>query len=276
MDQHQTLTTGQYHAYDERIANEGNMDKYPCPCKICLGGKVNKRNVIYNHIIRYGHSGRSPWADNYYEDMIDLQPVRDEDIKNIDKVAQNTGEEVTDIDEEEEIFDEGIEVARMFEEGLNDDWAKSMEDILKPLYANCRLSHLTTILQILNLQVVHGWTNESVDQLLALLSSLLPNDSTLPKKRSQCKNQISKLGLAYKNIHTCVNGCVLFHKTLENESECPRCHEARYRQGLKSAMVPRKVLRHFPIIPRLLRMYRCREIAELMQWHDKNKSTHGK
>ena len=137
----------------------------------------------------------------------------------------------------------------MFEEGLNDDWAKSMEYILNPLYANCRLSHLTTILQIINLQVVHGWTNESVDQLLTLLSSLLPADSTLPKKRSQCKKKISKLSLGYENIHTCVNGCVLFHKNLADESECSKCHEARYRQGLKSVVVPRKVLCHFPIIP---------------------------
>ena len=41
-------------------------------------------------------------------------------------------------------------------------------------------------------------------------------------------------------------------------------------------MVPRKVIHHFPLIPRLLRMYRCRDIAELMQWHAQNKSTDGK
>ncbi|XP_059064962.1 uncharacterized protein LOC131856998 [Cryptomeria japonica] len=85
----------------------------------------------------------------------------------------------------------------MLNEGLRDDWAKSMEDALKLVCANCELNHLTTILQILNLQVVHGWTNESVDQLLALLSSLLPPDSTLPTKQSQCKKKISKLGLGY-------------------------------------------------------------------------------
>ena len=96
--------------------------------------------------------------------------------------------------------------------------------------------------------MVHGWTNESVDQLLTLLSSLLPADSTLPKQRSQCKNQISKLSLGYENIHTCVNGCVLFCKNLANESECLKCHEVRYRQGLKSVVVPRKVLHHFSIV----------------------------
>ena len=39
MDEHHRLTTDQYHAYDERVADEGDIDKYPCPCKNCLGGK---------------------------------------------------------------------------------------------------------------------------------------------------------------------------------------------------------------------------------------------
>ena len=103
--------------------------------------------------------------------------MRDEEVPNILEVAPN-------IDEEETMLDEGVEVNRMLNEGLNDDWAKSMEDTLKLVYVHCKLTHLTTILQILNLQVVHGWTNESVDELLAFLTQLLPHDSTLPTKQS--------------------------------------------------------------------------------------------
>jgi len=77
---------------------------------------------------------------------------------------------------------EGVEVHRMLNEGLNNDWSKSMEDALKLESANCRLIRLTTILQIINLQVMHGWKNESVDELLAFLSWWLPRYSTFPKK----------------------------------------------------------------------------------------------
>ena len=73
-----------------------------------------------------------------------------------------------------------------------------------------------------------------------------------------------------------MNWCVLFRKNLASETECPKCKEGRYKPGLKSNSAPRKFLRHFPLIPRLLRMYRCRDIAELMQWHAQNKSTDGK
>ena len=45
---------------------------------------------------------------------------------------------------------------------------------------------------------------------------------------------------------------------------------------MKSNSAPRKVLQHFPLIPWLLRIYRCRDIVELMQWHAQNKSTDGK
>ena len=164
----------------------------------------------------------------------------------------------------------------MLNEGFKDDWQKLMEDASKPVYDTCKFSHLTTILVLLNLQTVHGWTNESVDELLKFLHDLFPPKSTLPTKRRECKTQISKLGLGYENIHTCVNGCVLFRKNLASEIECPKCKEGRYKLGLKSNSAPRKVLRHFPLIPWLLRMYRCRDIAELMQWHAQNKSTDGK
>ena len=259
----------EYHAHDERIANENNVEKYACPCKNCIGGNLRRRQVFFKHMLRFGHSGISPFPQNSYPNRIPLQSMRDVEAPNIDEEASNAGEHAT-------ILDEGIEVDRMMNEGFKDDWHKLMEDASKPVYGTSKLSHLSTILLILNLQTVHGWTNESVDELLTFLQQLLPLDSTLPKKRSACKAQITKLGLGYENIHTCVNGCVLFHKNNASETECPKCKKPRYRPGLKSNSTPRKILRHFPVIPRLLRMYRCRDIAELMQWHAQNKSTDGK
>ena len=108
-------------------------------------------------MIRYGHSGISPSDYNYCEDMIELHSMRDEEAPNIDEETPNIDEVAPNIDEDVRILDEGIEVDRMLNEGLNDDWNKLMEDSLKPVYENCKLSHLTTILKILNLQVVHGW-----------------------------------------------------------------------------------------------------------------------
>ena len=137
--------------------------------------------------------------------MLQLLSVREEEEPNIDEEAWN-------IDEEETMLDEGFEVDRMLNEGVDDGWSKSMEDVLKLLYVDCKLIHLTTILHIFNLQVVYGWTNESVDELLVLLPYFLPHDFTLPTKQSACKPQICKLGLGYENIHTCEWLCITSQK----------------------------------------------------------------
>jgi hypothetical protein len=75
---------------------------------------VRKINVIYRHMVRHVHSGISPWDNNYYEDVIEVHSMRDEEVPNIHEVAPN-------IDEEETMLDEGVEVNKMLNEGLNDD-----------------------------------------------------------------------------------------------------------------------------------------------------------
>jgi hypothetical protein len=37
----------EYHGYDEKVADENNMDKYPCLCNVFLDVKVRKINLIY-------------------------------------------------------------------------------------------------------------------------------------------------------------------------------------------------------------------------------------
>ena len=85
------------------------------------------------------------------------------------------------------MLDEGIEVNRMMNEGFKVDWQKLMKGTSKPMYGTCKLSHLITILLILNLQANHRWKNESVDDLLTFLHWLLPPDSTLPKNEVHVK-----------------------------------------------------------------------------------------
>ena len=96
--------------------------------------------------------------------------------------AQNIDEEATNSDEDAIILDEGVEIDIMINHGFKDVWNKLIEDASKYMYGTFRLSHLTTILIILNLQTVHGWKNDSVDELLALLHQLLPPESTLLMK----------------------------------------------------------------------------------------------
>lgn len=149
-----------------------------------------------------------------------------------------------------------------------------MDELLPPLYEGSPMNRLGTILMLLNLCSIHGVNNNCQDELFSLLKiDILPRPNTLPESRYEACKVIKKLGLAYDTIHACEKGCVLFRKEHADATHCTKCNMSRYVDG--STTIPRKVLRHFPLIPRLKRMYRCSNIAGLMQWHSRNGSSDG-
>jgi len=110
--------------------------------------------------------------------------------------------------------------------------------------------------------------------LYLLKMSILPQPNTLPSNEYEASNTSKKLGFAYNVIHACPKGHMLLCGQYENDQNCPQCGLARYKLVGKS-FVPQKVLRHFPIIPRLKRMYNTLGQASLMTWHVNNISGDG-
>jgi hypothetical protein len=107
-----------------------------------------------------------------------------------------------------------------------------------------------------------------------LKMNILPQPNTLPINEYEASNTLKKLGLTYNVIHACPKGHMLFHGQYVNDQNCPQCGLARYKLVGKS-LVPQKVLKHFPIIPRLKRMYSTPGQASLMTWHVNNRSGDG-
>ena len=69
--------------------------------------------------------------------------------------------------------------------------------------------------------------------------------------------------------------CILIRGDLYKDlQQCPECGAQRYKQVGK-AKVPVKVLRHFPLIPRLRRMFSAPLQASYMTWHASNASEPG-
>ena len=101
-----------------------------------------------------------------------------------------------------------------------------------------------------------------------LLSHMLLKGNRLPTLRHIARHYVTYLeGLDYDHIHACVNDCILFHGMRKEAQHCPTCGEARYKTNVKSFDVPRKVLRHFSIIPCIKYMFKCKSISKLMLWH---------
>ena len=111
-------------------------------------------------------------------------------------------------------------------------------------------------------------SNTRFNTLLKLLSSAFPQ-SKLPESYDEAKKYPRELGIGYDKIHVCKNNCVLFRKRYAKMDVCPKCKESRW-EDKDGKCVPHKVLRHFPLILRLKRMFGSSKTAEDTQWQKKN------
>ena len=148
-------------------------------------------------------------------------------------------------------------------EEMNDinQYKKLIDDAKTPLYPGCTsFTKLSATVQLYNLKVKNGWSDTSFTQMLKLKREMLPKENTLPDSSYAAKRLIKSLGLDYEMIHACQNDCILYRGKYESTDKCPTCGKSRWKVDAHSGKVrkgvPSKVLRYFPIVPRLKRMYR--------------------
>ena len=122
----------------------------------------------------------------------------------------------------------------------------------------------------------------------------MSSGETLPESVYDMKKMLRMLGCGSKKIDVCPKNCMLYWGE-ENEKKeiCSKCETPRYKNGgapvnaasssaagpstgrVSSSRVPKKVLRWFPLIPRLKRLLMCKEISELMRWHEEERVKDG-
>uniref|UniRef100_A0A803N837 Uncharacterized protein n=1 Tax=Chenopodium quinoa TaxID=63459 RepID=A0A803N837_CHEQI len=162
---------------------------------------------------------------------------------------------------------------------------KLVEDMEADLYPGCKkFKILEFIMSLLHIKVSNKWSDKSFSMLLNALHRAFNYDNNLPSSSYDAKKYTKALGLDYVKIDACVNHCVLFRKEFANEVKCPKCSAPRWKQDIsqddensddedegvhRKTRVPQLVLRHFPLIPRLQRMFMCSKLAMHMRWHNK-------
>ncbi|XP_021729936.1 uncharacterized protein LOC110696917 [Chenopodium quinoa] len=153
-----------------------------------------------------------------------------------------------------------------------------VQDAKTKLYPGCdKFTNLSFILRLHQMKCLYRWSDTSLNHMLQLLNDVLPNGSNLPKNLYQMKKIMADLGLGYTKIDACPNDCMLYWKEKVNDEKCNVCDVSRWKDpliGKKSG--PAKVLRHFPLIPRLKRLFMSRKTSKLMRWHKKGHSKDGK
>ena len=81
---------------------------------------------------------------------------------------------------------------------------------------------------------------------------------------------LKRLGVEYIAYYTFPNDCILYKDAYANKERCPECGHDRYQESKnkhKEHGPPDKILRHMPIIPRIQRLFGCKQLAELQRWH---------
>jgi hypothetical protein len=159
---------------------------------------------------------------------------------------------------------------------------KLLEEAKKELYPGCKdATKVSFIVQLFQIKCLYGISNSALEAILNLFSKVLPEGHCIPDSLDKVQRVVRDLGLDYIKIHACKNDCVLFFKENKMLETCPTCGESRWRVVDKTSdnevvdgatvkkRFPVKILRYFPLIPRLQRMYMSKQLSEEMQWHKK-------
>lgn len=137
---------------------------------------------------------------------------------------------------------------------------------------NCKLLHM---------KCLYGWSDKSVTSLLELLKEALPKGETVPSSYREAKKMIQDLGLDYEKIDACPNNCLLFRKEYADLNNCVKCGSFRWkfedtRDDGTRKKVAAKVLRYFPLKPRLQRLFMSSKTAADMRWHAEERVRDGR
>jgi hypothetical protein len=289
-------TTNLYRKRNLKLQLEEGYDLYLCPCRACHGGcrytlqtikthlRVHKRDEMLNFSMLGGNPLGGYLQKGIYVDgdnkFVDTQNVFDERIEykeHLDLVHDMQRQlfdafDLGDIIREstphldDDCDNEDIEAEEIF--GRLEHLEELYTHASKPLYNGLNVSVISATIVLINMAVIHGVSNAYMDELLKYLTTvLLPHANLLPRLHYKTKMLIRKLGLNYHIIHACPSGCILYMKENKDLDCCPKlgCGLSRFIAGSKC--IPAKVIRHFPLISRLLRMMRSKKIATLLHWH---------
>jgi hypothetical protein len=151
-------------------------------------------------------------------------------------------------------------------------YASFLNDADTSLFPRCKYSRLSFLVNLYHLKCLNGWTQESFTTLLGLLSRTLPDEANLPKTYYEAEKIIRGLGLDYVKIHACTNDCILFRGDFAEKDVCPICESSRWKDVKKKSSssksqgkkIPAKVLRYFPLIPRIQRLFSTNKTSDDM------------
>ncbi|GJW91717.1 hypothetical protein Tco_0169270 [Tanacetum coccineum] len=146
------------------------------------------------------------------------------------------------------------------------------------LYPGCDyVTRLDFMAKFTYFKVKGKLTDSIFNEMLEFFQNVFPISKgyKLPPSYYAIKKTFKTIGLGYESIHACEHDCCLFRGDNNKDLDfCPVCNTSRWKDSnTPGKKVPKKVLRYFPIIPRLQRLYKSSHTAKEMTWHATGKCT---
>ncbi|KAJ0510828.1 putative Transposase-associated domain-containing protein [Helianthus annuus] len=243
-----------------------------CPCKRCINRYWYRRDEVFDHLKGHG------FVEDYYVWVFHGEtPSQTRIHTGIDDIGDGMHDNFNELLHDR--FRDTVMETSTVQGGSNEDakkFYKLVEDGRQELFPGCKsFSKLSFIVRLLLYKTLHGLSNLAFDDLLQLLQEMIP-EAKLPASFTQARKIIRDLGLDYNKIPACPNDCMLYWKDDEHAEVCRICHTSKWKQpnehysedSKASSKVPAKVVWHFPLKPRLQRLFMCSETAKHMTWHD--------
>ncbi|XP_068486822.1 uncharacterized protein [Phaseolus vulgaris] len=280
---------------DFAFANKSVEGKIICPCPKCNLKKWKTREATHEHLILHPFpKGYTFWLlhgeTSFVQNTTETPPVFQ---SNEHKVSGNDPIRVMVNDAFGNFFyDDNVEddedMRPRSREMMPDEIAeylKFMHDGQQSSYEGCgKYSKLSFLLKLYHIKCLCRMTNKAMSMILELLADAF-DYAKIPCSFYEAKKIINKLGLHYTKIDACPNDCMLYYGEDKDKEVCKKCNESRWKRRKKNKTidgtlkkqkkVPAKILRYFPLKPRLQRMFMSSKIAEHMQWHASENTNEG-
>ncbi|XP_021770707.1 uncharacterized protein LOC110734887 [Chenopodium quinoa] len=265
---------------------EDDEPKILCPCTKCVNRFWFTREVVFDHLIAHRFNKRYKVWNFHGEGLTAGSSSRGGGHQcDNQNTLDNMGEMINDIFRD--VMGGSTSEAEGIHKGLDESakkFFKLLEDAKEELYPGCKkFLVLSYTVQLYLLKCLNGWSNSSFDELMKLQCAAFPS-AKLHTSFHHAKKMVKNLGLDYKRIDACPNDCMLYWKERANDKSCHVCKASRWKLNEKQKEegalpdegVPAKVLRYFPLKPRLQRLFMCSKTTELMTWHETDRKKDAK
>ncbi|GJR90368.1 zinc finger, PHD-type containing protein [Tanacetum coccineum] len=170
------------------------------------------------------------------------------------------------------------EITNKLTQATHNEFEELYASVNEELYPGCDyVTRLDFMAKFTYFKAKGRLTDSIFNEMLEFFQNVFPISKgfKLPPSYYVIKKTFKIIGLGYESIHACEHDCCLFRGDNNKDLDfCPVCNTSRWKDNnTPGKKVPKKVLRYFPIIPRLQHLYKSSHTAKNMIWHATGKCT---